>query len=55
MNALIKNEEYISKLEEAFLDLLDGGNSSVETIREFTGLNEKRCQEIQALFNQLAK
>jgi len=42
-------ETYLTKLEAAFVDLLDG-NSDWYNIQDNTGLSQNRCKEISKLF-----
>lgn len=47
--------EYIEKLEKAFLDVLDGGNSNWWEIQQNTGLPEKECKEIEEFYREVWK
>ena len=44
--------EYINRLENAFIDVLYG-DSRWHDIQYMTGLSEKRCKELESLFNEI--
>ena len=44
--------EYIKRLENAFVDVLDG-DSRWYDIQYMTGLSETRCKELESLFNEI--